>query len=186
MEEPQVITTEEQNETQAPVQPAKSFDRKKNFKKNSRRPRSGGRVRSEFDQKIIGIRRVTRVVKGGRRFSFSVSIVIGDKKGRVGVGMGKAMDTALAIEKAVRDARKNMIELKMNKELSIPHSVRAKYNASIVEIRPAPGRGIVVGSSVRDVVELVGIKDVSSKLLSRSKNKTNNARAAVKALASLN
>jgi len=159
--------------------------RKKNFKKNSRKPRGEGRARSEFEQKIISIRRVTRVVKGGRRFSFSVAMVIGDKNGRVGVGLGKATDTALAIEKSVRDARKNMITVKRDKESSIANSVKAKYNASVVEIRPAPGRGIVVGSSVRDVIELAGIKDVSSKLLSRSKNKINNARAAIKALSML-
>ncbi|PIP87143.1 30S ribosomal protein S5 [Candidatus Campbellbacteria bacterium CG22_combo_CG10-13_8_21_14_all_36_13] len=163
----------------------KTFSRNKNFKKNSRRPRGNDKPRSEFDQKIINIRRVTRVVKGGRRFSFSVAMVIGDRKGRVGVGLGKATDTALAIEKAIRDARKNMITVKTDKNFSIPHEVKAKYSASIVELRPAPGRGIVVGSSVRDVVELAGIKDISSKLLSRSKNKTNNAKAAVKAFASI-
>lgn len=164
----------------------KPAPRTKNFKKNSRRSRHGGKPRSEFDQKIIGIRRVTRVVKGGRRFSFSVAMVIGDKKGRVGVGIGKATDTALAIEKSIRDARKSMITVKRDKEDSIAHAVKAKFNASVVEIRPAPGRGIVVGSSVRDVIELAGVKDVSAKLLSRSKNKINNARAAVKALEMLN
>ena len=78
-----------------------------------------------------------------------------------------------------------MIMVKRNKEFSIAHSVKAKFNASIVEIRPAPGRGIVVGSSVRDVIELAGVRDVSAKLLSRSKNKINNARAAIKALSML-
>jgi len=159
--------------------------RRKNFRKNPRRMGRKPRVKSEFDQKIIGIRRVTRVVSGGRRFSFSVAVVIGDRKGKVGVGLGKATDTALAIEKAVRDARKSLVILKLNDEMSIPHEIKAKFNASVVEIRPAPGRGIVVGSSVRDVIELAGIKDVSAKLLSRSKNKVNNARAAVKALSLL-
>ncbi len=160
--------------------------RRKNFRKNSRRPMRKPRVKSEFDQKIVSIRRVTRVVSGGRRFSFSVAVVIGNKNGKVGVGMGKATDTALAIEKAVRDARKNIVEIKLDKTRSIPHDIKAKYNASVVELRPALGRGIVVGSSVRDVIELAGIKDVSAKLLSRSKNKVNNARATVKALSGLN
>jgi len=181
IEKREVVTTPEKDTAKAP----QTFSRNKNFKKNSRRPRGNNKPRSEFDQKIINIRRVTRVVKGGRRFSFSVAMVIGDRKGRVGVGLGKATDTALAIEKAIRDARKNMITIKTDKNFSIPHEVSAKYNASIVELRPAPGRGIVVGSSVRDVVELAGIKDISSKLISRSKNKTNNARAAIKAFASI-
>jgi small subunit ribosomal protein S5 len=153
-----------------------------------RRPRRGGpreRVRPEFDQKIVSIRRVTRVMAGGRRFSFSVSMVIGDKKGRVGVGIGKAGDTQLAIEKAVRDAKKNMITIPLTKEGRIPHDVHTKYAASEVMIMPAPGRGLVAGSSVRTVLELGGVKDVTAKIFSRSKNKLNNARAAVEALKQL-
>lgn len=154
-------------------------------KRNQRRPRRGGRperVRPEFDQKIISIRRVTRVMAGGRRFSFSVAIVIGDKRGKVGVGIGKAGDTQLAIEKAVRDAKKNMIVVAMNKEGHILHDVHTKYASSEVMIMPAPGRGIVAGSSVRTVLEHAGVKDVTAKIFSRSKNKLNNARAAVEAL----
>lgn len=154
-------------------------------KRNQRRPRRGGRperVRPEFDQKIISIRRVTRVMAGGRRFSFSVAIVIGDKRGKVGVGIGKAGDTQLAIEKAVRDAKKNMLTVPMNKEGHILHDVHTKYASSEVMIMPAPGRGIVAGSSVRTVLEHAGVKDVTAKIFSRSKNKLNNARAAVEAL----
>jgi len=154
----------------------------------ARRPRRGGRqerVRPEFDQKIVSIRRVTRVMAGGRRFSFSVSMVIGDKKGKVGVGVGKAGDTQLAIEKAVRDAKKNMIVVPMTKEGNIPHDVHVKYASSEVMIMPAPGRGLVAGSSVRTVLELAGVKDVTAKIFSRSKNKLNNARAAVEALKQL-
>jgi len=197
-EETVVEKVETPTETEAPTEAAKAPvkaapaaattpapSRRKNFRKNTRRSSRAPRVKSEFDQKIIGIRRVTRVVSGGRRFSFSVAVVIGDKKGKVGAGLGKATDTALAIDKAVRDAKKNMIKVNLNEEMSIPYEIKAKFNASVVEIRPAKGRGIVVGSSVRDVVELAGIKDVSAKLLSRSKNKINNARAAIKALESL-
>ncbi len=156
-----------------------------NDKRNQRRPRRGGRperVRPEFEQKIISIRRVTRVMAGGRRFSFSVAMVIGDKRGKVGVGIGKAGDTQLAIEKAVRDAKKHMITVSMNKEGHLPHDVKIKYASSEVMIMPAPGRGLVAGSSVRTVLEHAGVKDVTAKIFSRSKNKLNNARAAVEAL----
>ncbi len=151
------------------------------------RPGRGGddRPRSEFDQKLIGIRRVARVMAGGRRFNFSVGIVIGDKKGRVGVGLGKAIDTQLAIEKATRSAKKNMISLELTKNRSIKHDVFGKYCASAVEIRPAPGRGLVAGSSVRTVLELAGVSDVTAKLLTRSKNQVNNARVAIEALRSV-
>lgn len=119
---------------------------------------------------------------GGRRFTFSVAMVLGDKKGKVGVGIGKAGDTQLAIEKAIRDAKKCMITVLMNKDQHIPHDVAAKYASSEVLIIPAPGRGLVAGSSARTVLELAGVKDVTAKLLSRSKNKLNNARATIKAL----
>jgi len=165
-----------------------SNDRRGGAGGGNRRPRRGGRperVRPEFDQKIVSIRRVTRVMAGGRRFSFSVSMVIGDKKGKVGVGIGKAGDTQLAIEKAVRDAKKKMIVVPMDKDGRIPHDVHVKYASSEVMIMPAPGRGLVAGSSVRTVLELAGVKDVTAKLFSRSKNKLNNARAAVEALKQL-
>lgn len=145
----------------------------------------GGEARSEFASKMIGIRRVARVMAGGRRFNFSVAIVLGDKKGRVGVGIGKAADTALAIDKASRAAKRNMIQLNLTKSRSIPHEVEAKYCASVVEIRPSAGRGLVAGSSVRTVLELAGVSDVTAKLLSRSKNSINNARAAIEALRSI-
>ena len=155
-------------------------------RRNPRRARRGGRreerVRPEFDQKIISIRRVTRVMAGGRRFNFSVAMVIGDKKGKVGVGIGKAGDTQLAIEKAIRDAKKHMITVPLNKDSQIAHDVAIKYAASEVMVMPAKGRGLVAGSSVRTVLELAGVKDVTAKLMSRSKNKLNNARATVEAL----
>ncbi len=159
-------------------------------RRNQRRPRRGNarpeRVRPEYDQKIISIRRVTRVMAGGRRFSFSVAMVIGDKRGKVGVGIGKAGDTQAAIEKAARDAKKHMIVVTMNKEGHLPHDVHTKYASSEVMIIPAPGRGLVAGSSVRTVLEHAGVKDVTAKIFSRSKNKLNNARAAVEALKLLN
>lgn len=153
------------------------------FKKNVRKgPRRESKVKPEFDHKIISIRRVTRVVTGGRRFSFSVAVVAGNRKGSVGVGLGKAGDTSIAIEKALRDAKKNMVTVVLNKYQSIPHEVSAKFSASRVNIMPALGRGIIAGSSVRSVLELAGIKNVSAKIRSGSKNKINNARVAIEAL----
>lgn len=143
------------------------------------------RAKSEFDSKMINIRRVARTVAGGRRFSFSVAIIIGNKKGRVGVGLGKAGDTTLAIEKATRDAKKNMITLNLTKDSSIPHEVSAKFNASRVSLMPARGRGLVAGSSVRPVLELAGVSNIVAKVHSGSKNGLNNARAAVEALKTL-
>lgn len=151
--------------------------------------RPGSRPRevrkSEFDQKMINIRRVARVVSGGRRFSFSVAIIIGNKKGRVGVGLGKAGDTSLAIDKAVRNAKKNMITVPLTKDSSIAYDVDAKYNASRVALIPAHGRGLVAGSSARIVLELAGITNIIAKMHSGSKNGLNNARATVKALQQL-
>ena len=134
---------------------------------------------------MINIRRVSRVVAGGRRFSFSVALIIGNKKGKVGVGLGKAGDTTLAIDKATRDAKKHMITLKLTADNSIAHEVSAKYNASRVTMMPAKGRGLVAGSSVRPVLELAGVSNIVAKVHSGSKNGLNNARAAIDALKKL-
>lgn len=178
-----------QEKKPAEKQPASQDTRQQNDR-NDRRGRGGGkrrqrreeRPRSEFDQKIIGIRRVTRVMGGGRRFSFSVCLVAGNRKGKVGVGVGKAGDTALAIEKAFRQAKRNMIDISLTEEKSIPHEVTQKYCASEVLLMPAPGRGVKAGGAVRSVLELGGVSDVSAKILSRSKNHINNARVAIEAL----
>lgn len=143
------------------------------------------RVKPEFDQKIIDLRRVTRVVAGGKRFNFSVHIIAGDRKGRVGVGTGKAGDTASAIDKALKNAKKNMLTVKLNKTNSIEHAIDAKYSSATVYLRPAPGRGLIAGSAVRNILELGGIKDVNGKILSSSKNKLNIARATIEALKTL-
>jgi len=159
------------------------------FKKgngNSRRRRGRfERPKPEFEQKIVSIRRVTRVVKGGRRMTFAVAMAIGDKKGSVGLGTGKGVDTAIAINKAVRQAKKNMFRIKTTKEMSIPHSIKVKYASSKLELMPNRGRGLVAGSTVRDMFTLAGLKNVTAKLNSRSKNKLNNARVAYKALSEL-
>lgn len=157
-------------------------DFKKNSGKRSARPE---KIKSEFDQRILNIRRVVRVVTGGRRFSFSVAIIIGNHKGSVGVGTGKGLDTSLAIDKALKNARKNLIKVNLVKGNSIAHEVSLKYSSARIVIRPAEGRGLIAGSAIRDIFELAGISDVSAKIVSPSKNKLNIARATVLALSQL-
>lgn len=159
----------------------------KNYEKNPRRSRRGGprreeKVKSEFDHRLVGIRRVSRTVAGGRRFSFSALVVVGNRKGKVGVGQGKSGDTPIAIEKAVRDAKKRLITVELTKEGRIPHEVQAKYSSAIVKIMPAKGRGILAGSATRYVLELAGVKEVNAKILSGSKNALNISKATIKAL----
>jgi len=175
------------DETKTPV---KTSQRRNNADRRGG-PRGGGRrdgrarperEKPEYDQKLIDVRRVARVVSGGRRFSFSVALVAGNRKGKVGVGIGKATDTTLAIDKAMRNAKRGMITLALTKTMSIPHESSAKYCSARVVIKPAHGRGLVAGSSVRNVLALAGVTDVNAKLLSKTKNKLNNARAAMKAL----
>ena len=151
----------------------------------NQRRNSGPREKPEYEQKIIDIRRVARVVSGGRRFSFRVSVVAGNRKGEVGVGLGKAGETVTAIEKAYSAALKNKIKVPMTKNFSIPQAVQVKYASSKLIMKPSPRGGIVAGSSVKSVLELAGIRDVNAKILSRSKNKLNNARAAIMALKKL-
>ncbi len=139
------------------------------------------RERPEFEQKIIDIARVTRVVKGGKRFSFRIVIVIGDKKGRVGVGVSKGPDMKAATEKAYADAKKNIISLSF-KGNTIPYNVYQKLGSAKILLKPvAKGHGIVAGGAVRTIVSLAGIKDISGKMLG-AKSKLNNARATIDAL----
>ncbi len=192
-EETQIPTTEEtakevvSEPAEAVVERGGHGRRPRNDRRPQRRqgPRREERARPEYAQKIISIRRVTRVMAGGRRFNFSVAMVAGNKAGKVGVGIGKGSDTQLAIEKAFRAAKKNMIQVPMDEQNRIPHDVSAKYASSEIMIMPSPGRGLVAGSSVRTVLELAGVKDVTAKVFSRSKNKLNNANAAMTALRQL-
>lgn len=150
--------------------------------------RSGGRERerSEYDRKLLDVRRVARVVKGGRRFSFRATVVIGNRRGKVGVGVAKGPDVSIAQEKAVARAKKGLILVPITKEGSIVHEVRAKYAAARVILRPRPvGSGIMAGGSVRAVAELAGIRNLSGKIVSRSPNKLTNAMATLQALAEL-
>ena len=141
--------------------------------------------KSEFDQKLLDVARVTRVVAGGRRFRFRTVVVVGNRKGKIGLGIAKGQDMSLAVEKAATKARKNAIMIQMKGE-TIPFEVTAKYGAAKVLLRPAPvGRGIVAGGAVRVICDLAGIGNVTSKIMTRSKNKLNIAKAALEALKKL-
>lgn len=142
--------------------------------------------KSEFKERMLDLRRVTRVVAGGKRFRFRATIVLGDLKGRVGVGVAKGLDVQSAMEKAKRDARKNMITTVLKENRTIPYDVEAKYSAAKVKIKPASkGHGMIAGGAARIVLELVGIKDISAKILGRTPNKLTNALATVEALKKL-
>ena len=147
----------------------------------SRGPRPP-REKPEFDSKTISIRRVTRVVSGGRRFTLSVALVAGDRNGRIGLGTGKALDTQVAIEKALKAAKKNMFTIKLSKTKSLTHDINAKFKSSEVMIMPNKGRGLIAGSSARTILALAGLSNVTAKFYSGTKNKLNNARATMKAL----
>lgn len=141
-------------------------------------------VEQEYEEKVIDVARVTTVVKGGRRFSFSAYVVVGNKKGKVGFGHGKANEVQDAIKKAVRDAQKNIINVPIVKG-TIPHEVYAKFLASKVQLRPAPkGAGIIASGTVRAVVELAGCTDISTKTYG-SRTKQNIVRATINALLQL-
>ncbi|MDK2804451.1 MAG: small subunit ribosomal protein [Peptostreptococcaceae bacterium] len=130
----------------------------------------------DIEEKVIDIRRVTKVVKGGRNFRFAALVVVGDRNGHVGIGTGKAMEVPEAIRKAVEDAKKNLIVVPMV-GTTVPHRIQGRYGAGNVLIMPAKeGTGVIAGGPVRDVLELAGLKDVRSKSLG-----TNNARNVVNA-----
>jgi len=142
------------------------------------------RERSEYEQKLIDVRRITRVVKGGRRFRFRATMVIGNRRGKVGAGVGKGSDVAIAVSKAVEQAKKHMINVPIVDE-TIPYDVLIKLGAAKVFLKPAPkGTGIIAGGPVRAVMELSGIKNIFSKIYGTS-NKTNNVRVAILALSKL-
>lgn len=141
--------------------------------------------KSEFDSQTLDIARVTRVTKGGKRFSFRATVVVGDRKGRVGVGVAQGHDVAQALQKATNKARKGVIIVPIKKG-TIPHGIEYKYNSAVILLKPASlGSSIRAGGPVRAVVKLAGIENITGKLIKRTGNKINIARATIGALSKL-
>lgn len=154
------------------------FNKKKDF---AGKKRFADRPKEEFEQRILDVARVTRVMKGGKRMSFRACVVIGDKKGRVAVALGKGADVTLAVNKAVNKAKKNIVQVPLVND-TIPHSIQHKFGSAKILIKPASeGRGVIAGGVVRVILDLAGVKNVSSKILGTN-NKVNNAKCTVMAL----
>ncbi|HUW24440.1 MAG TPA: 30S ribosomal protein S5 [Patescibacteria group bacterium] len=142
------------------------------------------KAEKEFEEKVVQVNRVSKKTKGGNKISFSVLVVVGDRKGRVGVGLGKAKDVSSSIAKAIDYAKRHLITVPL-KGTTIPHDVRIKRGAAKVLLKPAPvGSGVIAGGAVRAVVEAAGIRDISSKVLGTS-NKASNVYATLEALKQL-
>lgn len=158
---------------------------KRNFKgKNDRKDRAPRKEASDLDKKVVEVRRVTKVVKGGRTLRFSALVVVGDKKGKVGLGIGKSKDVTSAIDKATTIARRNM-KLIPIVDGTIPHETTGKYSATNILLLPAPeGTGVIAGGSARAVIELAGIRNIVTKKHGSS-NKINVVKATMEGLLSL-
>ena len=142
-------------------------------------------MEDKFEEKIVQINRISKKTKGGNKVRFAALVVVGNRQGRVGVGLGKSADVASAIVKGVSQAKKKMIDVPIIKE-TIPHRILVKQGASVIMLKPAPqGTGIIAGGAVRSVVEAAGIRNVSSKILG-SNNKAGNVYATFEALNKLN
>jgi small subunit ribosomal protein S5 len=155
--------------------------------KSSKRRKNGRTKEKEtnWQERVIQIRRVSKVVKGGKKLSFRAIVVVGNEKGQVGVGVGKASDVIGAVRKGVVDGKKQLIDVPLTKASSVPHLANGSSGGAKVLIRPAaPGTGVIAGGAVRTVLELAGVKNILAKQLG-SNNPLNNARAAVNALESL-
>jgi small subunit ribosomal protein S5 len=140
----------------------------------------------KYEEKIVQIKRVTKVVTGGKKMTFRAIVIIGDTKRKVGVGIGRADDVNLAIEKAILNGKKNLITIPLTVKYSVPHVIRASYGACSIMLRPAGmGTGVIAGGSVKTVLELAGIKNILAKQFGSS-NILNNAKATILALISLN
>jgi small subunit ribosomal protein S5 len=141
--------------------------------------------KTDWQERVVQIRRVTKVVKGGKKLSFRAIVVVGNEKGQVGVGVGKASDVIGAVKKGVADGKKHLVDVPLTRSASIPHPSSGMGGGSKVFMRPAaPGTGVIAGGAVRTVLELAGVRNVLAKQLG-SNNPLNNARAAAEALAAL-
>ncbi len=140
---------------------------------------------SELNERVVFINRVSKTVKGGKRFRFSILLAVGDGEGNVGIGMGKAREISEAVRKGMEDAKKGMISVKRSGK-TIPHPVLGRYGSAAVLLRPASdGTGVIAGSVVRAIMELGGVKDVMTKVVGRTSNPVNVARATLAAVAAL-
>lgn len=136
-----------------------------------------------FGDQVVEIRRVSRVVAGGKRFSFRATVVVGDRQGKVGIGVGKSLNVAESIAKAKRKAEKNIFRINLKEGRTIPYDVEAKFGASRVRLKPARvEHGLVAGGSSRIVLKLAGVRDITAKLLGTTTNKLTNAMATLEAL----
>lgn len=143
-----------------------------------------GTASKEFEERVVHTKRVSKKTKGGNKPGFTALVVVGNKKGRIGSGLGKAPDIRSAIQKGITVAKKNMVDVNL-KGTTIAHRVESKYGAARIMLKPAPeGSGIIAGGVVRDVVELAGVKDISTKMLG-SKSKLSNVRCTIEALTKL-
>jgi len=150
-----------------------------------RREFSREKIKDEFETKLLDLARTSHTRAGGKRMGFRAVIIIGNKKGKVGLGLAKGKDVALAVEKATRAARKNIIEVPIIED-TIPHEIYSKFGAAKILLKPQrKGRGLVAGGTVRVICNLSGIKNISSKVLGRTGNKLNNAMATINALKKL-
>ncbi len=164
------------------VKDKNSKNDKRNNARRARRTNNFSRQKSDLEDKVIDINRVTKVVKGGRQFRFSATVVVGNRKGKVGLGTGKAKEMPDAVKKATQAATKNLIDVELIDNRTISHEIISKVGAVRVMLKPATeGTGVKAGGPVRDVLELAGVKDVLSKSLGSS-TKINTARATLKAL----
>ncbi len=154
-------------------------------KSKSRKKNRAREKESNWQERVVQIRRVSKVVKGGKKLSFRAIVVVGNEKGQVGVGVGKAADVIGAVRKGVADAKKQLIDVSLTKSNSINHVTKGIAGGAKVFMRPAaPGTGVIAGGAVRTVLELAGVKNILAKQLG-SNNPLNNARAAIDALAGL-
>ncbi len=164
------LTTKHDNKSKAP-----------GLKKGGRK--RSGREKKEFENEVLDISRIERMTAGGRRLRFRTLVVVGNRKGKVGVGVSKGQDVQKSIEKATKKAEKATVTVSIAKGGTIPHEIKAKYGAAVVLLKPqSEGRGLVAGGAVRVICDMAGIKNISGKILGNTRNKLNNAKATIRAL----
>lgn len=183
-ENEQVVTENVANQPENTTAPKSKRGNFSGKRKDDRRERAPRKEASEFDKQVVSVRRVQKVVKGGRTLRFSALVVVGDRKGRVGIGLGKSKEVSAAIEKATTVARKNVVNIPIVND-TIPHNTTGKFSATSIIMLPAPeGTGVIAGGSTRAVIELAGIKNIVTKRHGSS-NKMNCVKATMNGLLSL-